>query len=45
MSEAIIKLEEIKKDYYMGSQAITVLKRYYARYFQKRICSPHGSVG
>ena len=26
MSEAIIKLEEIKKDYYMGSQAITVLK-------------------
>ena len=26
MSEAIIKLEEIKKDYYMGSQAVTVLK-------------------
>jgi putative ABC transport system ATP-binding protein len=26
MSEAIIKLEEIKKNYYMGSQAITVLK-------------------
>lgn len=26
MSEAIIKLEEIKKDYFMGSQAITVLK-------------------
>ena len=26
MSEAIIKLEEIKKDYYMGNQAITVLK-------------------
>ncbi len=26
MSEAIIKLEEIKKDYYMGSQAIPVLK-------------------
>ena len=26
MSEAIIKLEEIQKDYYMGSQAITVLK-------------------
>ena len=26
MSEAIIKLEGIQKDYYMGSQAITVLK-------------------
>jgi putative ABC transport system ATP-binding protein len=26
MSEAIIKLEEIQKDYYMGSQSITVLK-------------------